>query len=480
MPQTLEREQHQDLTQALFGTHAPAAPAPPPVAKRRRWVIPAAIAAVVIAALAIWRITAKPAAPAWTAARVERGTIAKTISATGKLQATTTVQVGTQVSGTISEIYADFNDRVKKGQIIARLDPSQLQAQLTQAQANLTGANAGIATAQAAQLNMQAGIAASQANVDRTEAALADAKRTLDRTRELVSAGVAPRQQLETAEAAVAQAAAQRQQAIAQLNQARAQAQSSESQLNAARAQAAQAAAAVQLASVNMEKTVIKAPIDGVIVARNVDVGQTVAASLQAPTLFLIANDLTQMQVLADIDEADVGQLQNGARVTFTVDAFPQDTFEGRISQVRLAPQAVQNVVTYTAVIDVANPDMKLKPGMTANVTATVSERRDVLTIPNAALRFRPEGTTGNAANTRQRSAPTVYRVGAETTLEPVRFRPGLSDGVKTQVVSGDLHEGDTIAVPAQPAAGGRPGQQAGQRPGGGFPMGGGGRVRMR
>jgi HlyD family secretion protein len=476
MPQTLEREQ--DLTQALFGNHAPAIPAPP-ASKRRRWLVPAAVLALVIGALAIWRLTAKPATPSWTAVSVQRGTVAKTISATGKLQATTTVQVGTQVSGTISEIYADFNSQVKKGQIIARLDPSQLQAQLTQAQANLTGANAGIATAQAAQLNMQAGIAASQANVDRTDAALADAKRTLDRTRELVSAGVAPRQQLDTAEAAVAQAAAQRQQAVAQVNQARAQARSSESQLNAARAQAAQAAAAVQLASVNMEKTVIRAPIDGVIVSRNVDVGQTVAASLQAPTLFLIANDLTRMQVLADIDEADVGQLQNGARVTFTVDAFPQDTFEGRISQVRLAPQAVQNVVTYTAVIDVANPDMKLKPGMTANVTATVSERRDVLTIPNAALRFRPEGTTANAQNTRQRSAPTVYRVGADKQLEPVRLRPGLSDGVKTEVVSGDLHEGDTIAVPAQTTAG-RPGQQAGQRPGGGFPMGGGGRVRMR
>jgi HlyD family secretion protein len=478
MPQTLEREQHQDLTQALFGAHAPAPPVPPPVVKRRRWVVPAAILAVILAALAIWRVTSKPAVPAWSTARVERGTVAKTISATGKLQATTTVQVGTQVSGTISEIYADFNSRVKKGQVIARLDPSQLQAQLTQAQANLAGAQAGVQTAQAAQLSTDAGVAAAQANVERTDSVLADATRTLERTRDLVTAGVAPRQQLDTAQATVNQAAAQRQQAVAQLNQARAQAQSSRSQANAARAQAAQAAASVQLASVNMDKTIIHAPIDGVIVSRNVDVGQTVAASLQAPTLFLIANDLTSMQVLADIDEADVGQLEPGARVTFTVDAYPQDTFEGRIAQVRLAPQNVQNVVTYTAVIDVANPDLKLKPGMTANVTATVAERKDVLTVPNAALRFRPEGEAPAQPNTRRRSAPQVWRVGDEKKLDPVQIRPGMSDGVKTEVVSGDLHEGDMIAVPVQPATG-RAGQ-AGQRPGGGFPMGGGGRVRMR
>jgi HlyD family secretion protein len=186
-----------------------------------------------------------------------------------------------------------------------------------------------------------------------------------------------------------------------------------------------------------------------VVTSRSVDVGQTVAASLQAPVLFLIANDLTRMQVLADIDEADVGQLRNGNPVTFTVDAFPSDSFEGQISQVRLEPQAVQNVVTYTAVIDVANPELKLKPGMTANIAATVDQRENVLTIPAAALRFRPaaEGEQPQAQANR-RGAPAVWRVeGAALTAVPVRL--GLSDGVRTEVVSGDLKEGDTIAVPA-------------------------------
>jgi HlyD family secretion protein len=484
MPQTLEREQHQDLTQALFGQDMPPLPQRRTDTRRRRWLVPLAILALIAATAAVWRLTAKPAAPAWSNAQVERARIATTISATGRLQALTTVQVGTQVSGTISELYVDFNSRVSKGQVIARLDPSQLQAQLTQATANLAGAQAGVQTAQAAQLSAGAGVAAAEANVERMDAVVADAKRTLDRTRQLVEAGAAPRQQLDSAEAAMNQTSAQRQQAVAQLNQSRAQAQSAASQLNAARAQAAQAAASVQLASVNVEKTVIRAPIDGVIVARNVDVGQTVAASLQAPTLFLIANDLTRMQVLADIDEADVGQLQEGARVSFTVDAYPRDTFEGRISQVRLSPQTVQNVVTYTAVIDVANPDLKLKPGMTANVTATIQERENALAVPNGALRFQPQGeaaSNGGGAqagqNTRRRGAPVVWRVRGDKKLEPVSIRTGISDGAKTEVVSGELREGDIVAVPAQQAAGSRP--AAGARSGG-FPMGGGGRVRMR
>jgi HlyD family secretion protein len=405
---------------------------------------------------------------------VTLGTIARTISATGKLQALTTVQVGTQVSGTISEIYVDFNSQVKKGQVIARLDPSQLQAQLTQVSANLTGAQASVQTGQSAVLAADASVEAAQANVDRAEAVLADANRTLERTKMLVAEGVTPARDLDTAQAAAAQAAAQRQQALAQANQARAQAQSARSQLNQARAQAAQASASVELASVNLDKTVIRAPIDGTIVSRNVDVGQTVAASLQAPTLFLIANDLTRMQVLADIDEADVGQLSEGTPVTFTVDAYPADTFKGRVSQVRLSPQMVQNVVTYTAVIDVDNPDLKLKPGMTASVKATVSEQRDVLTVPNAALRFRP----ADAQPARSRSGTgTVYRINGQA-LEAVQVRTGLSDGVNTQVVSGPLNEGDTLAVAAQPAAGAnRPATRPGSMPGMGAPRGAG---RMR
>jgi HlyD family secretion protein len=473
MPQAIEQDQTVDIAKALFGG---AAGEPPMARKRRsdkRWIYAVVLAAVLVTAGAVWRVRAGSAAPAYGSAKITRGTVSKTISATGKLQALTTVQVGTQVSGTISDIYVDFNSKVKKGQIIAQLDPSQLQAQLTQTTANLTGAQASVQTAQSAVMAADASVEAAEANLARTDAVLADANRTLERNRMLIAEGVAPRRDLDAAEAAVAQAAAQKQQAAAQANQALAQAQSARSQLNQARAQAAQASASVQLASVNLDRAIIRAPIDGTIVSRNVDVGQTVAASLQAPTLFLIANDLTRMQVLADIDEADLGQLQEGTPVSFTVDAYPSDTFTGRVSQVRLAPQMVQNVVTYTAVIDVENPDMKLKPGMTASVTATVAEQKDVLTVPNSALRFQP------ADGERPRTRPgmgTVYRINGEA-LEPVQIRTGLSDGVKTQIVSGELGGGDTVATAAQPAAAGaRPARPA-SMPGMGAPRGA-GRIR--
>jgi HlyD family secretion protein len=435
----------------------PASPQFPAVRQRRkRWILPLAAILAVAGAVVAWRVAAKPAALPYSEVRVQRGTITKTITATGKLQALTTVQVGTQVSGTISELYADFNSRVSKGQIIARLDPSQLQAQLTQANANFLSTQAGLQAAQNAVISADAGVQSAEANVERLQAVLDDAQRSYDRTHELAEAGVAARRDLETAQAALAQAAAQKQQGVAQLNQAKAQAQSARSQLNQARAQVQQAQAAVQLASVNLDHTIIRAPIDGVVVARNVDVGQTVAASFQAPTIFMIANDLSRMQVLADIDEADVGQLGPESRVTFTVDAYPSEEFHGKISQIRLSPQTVQNVVTYTAVIDVSNPDLKLKPGMTANVTAVVAERKDVLAIPNAALRFRPE------------SKSTVWKIAEDMQLQPVPVKTGLTDGVSSELLSGELRAGDRLAV--APQAGG---EQAGQRaPRSMFPMG--------
>jgi HlyD family secretion protein len=413
-----------------------------------------------------------PDPPAYDTTEVRRGNLAQTISATGKVQAVTTVQVGTQVSGTISEIYVDFNDKVRKGQVIARLDPSQLEAQLSQARANLASAQARLKTAQDNVVSADASIVAAQANVERTDAAWQDAKRNNDSIQEVLNAGAVARRDAEAAQAAVSQAAAQKQQALAQVNQSKAQAQSARSQVEQARAEARQASAAVEIASVNLSRSVIHAPIDGTIISRNVDVGQTVAASLQAPTLFLIANDLTRMQVLADIDEADVGKLRPESKVAFTVDAFPGETFDGRISEIRLAPQTVQNVVTYTAVIDVHNPEMKLKPGMTATITATVAERNAVLTVPNAALRFRPEGAA-EAVPTRRpssgQSAPNalpraqsagnwtgrggvVWVVKGEK-LEPQRVRTGMTDGVSTEVISRELQEGTQIAIPAQTAA---------------------------
>jgi HlyD family secretion protein len=412
---------------------------------------------IAIVAALIWRSVAKPAPPAWGSAEVRRGTITKTISATGKVDALTTVNVGSQVSGTVSELYVDYNSPVKKDQIIARLDASQLQAQLTQATANQLSANAAIQTGQNAVLSADAAAQAAEFNVERTKSVVADAQRNLDLTQQLVDEGVTARRDLDTAKATLAQAAAQNQQALAQWNQAKAQAQSARSQVTQARAQAQQAAAAVQLANVNLEHTIIRAPIDGVVVARNVDVGQTVAASLQAPTLFLIANDLSRMQVLADIDEADIGQLGPDSKVSFTVDAYPADVFHGRIAQIRLAPQTVQNVVTYTAVIQVDNPDLKLKPGMTANVTATVAERQNVLTVPNAALRFRPA-----------KGSPVVWKInGEQLTAVPVKL--GITDGVVSEVISGDVREGDRVATPAAAAA--KPAMQGARNPM--MPMGG-------
>src|SRR6185369_3622497 len=414
----------------------------------------------------------KPAAAGYTVVNVRRGNLARTISATGKVQAVTTVQVGTQVSGTVSELHADFNDHVKTGQIIARLDPSQIQAQLQQVQASLASAQAAVATSRSTGESQAAAVQASKSNVDRADSVLLEADRAYKNTAALVEAGVTPARQLETSEAGKVQAAAQKAQAEAQYYQTVAQAQASKSQLDQALAQATQAKAAVDVAAVNLERTIIRAPIDGVVVSRNVDVGQTVAASLQAPTLFLIAQDLTKMQVLADVDEADVGQLSPDSKVSFTVDAFPTETFQGKISQIRLSPVSVQNVVTYTAVIDVANPKLELKPGMTATVTATVAEKQDVLVVPNAALRFRPETTTqatAPAAAKTGTSAPrngaakggtkggvrtgaTLWKVAGKE-LTPVRVKLGMTDGVSTEVTGEGLAEGDAIAAPAQQQA---------------------------
>jgi HlyD family secretion protein len=450
-------------------TRVPAAPVRK--ARLKPWLFAAGLLLLAVVAGLIWRAVAKPAPAAWSSAQVHRGTVTKSISATGKVEALTTVNVGSQVSGTVAEMYVDYNTPVKKGQIIARLDASQLQAQVTQATANQLSATAGIQTGQNAVLSADAAAQAAEFNVERTKSVVADAQRNLDLTQQMVNEGVTARRDLDTAKAALAQAAAQNQQALAQWNQAKAQAQSARSQVTQARAQTQQAAASVQLANVNLEHTIIRAPIDGVVVARNVDVGQTVAASLQAPTLFLIANDLSRMQVLADIDEADIGQLGPDSRVTFTVDAYPADVFHGRIAQIRLAPQTVQNVVTYTAVIQVDNPDLKLKPGMTANVTAIVAERQNVVTVPNAALRFRP----ANAEQPqRGKQGPTVWKIdGEQLTAAPVKL--GITDGVVSEVISGEVKEGDRIAIPAAAnGAAARTGSTATRNPM--MPMGGGAR----
>ncbi len=286
--------------------------------------------------------------PTVSTAAVSRGDIVDTVGATGTLQAVKTVQVGTQVSGTIQALYADFNSLVKKGQVLARLDPSLFQTQIEQARANLIR---------------------SQADLERLKVSLEDAKTKATRARELSARSLLPRSDLDTAEVNVRVA---------------------EAQLKSSEAQVIQAQASLNQNDVNLQHTVIEAPIDGLVISRSVDVGQTVAASMQAPTLFVLAADLTKMQVVANLDESDVGRIRPGQRVTFRVDAYPNDQFVGTVSQVRLEPKVAQNVVTYATVIDVPNNELKLKPGMTANVNVEIARSANVLRVPNAALRFRP------------------------------------------------------------------------------------------
>lgn len=342
-------------------------------------------------------------------AKIERGNVRNTVNATGTLQAVTTVQVGSQVSGNIKALYADFNSNVKKGQVVAQLDPSIFQAQVAQQRANLEQARSSVVEAQARVLaaqsaieNQRAGVSSARANVSALRAQRDDANNNLKRMEGLATSGIINQRDLEVARTSFQAAEARFNQAQAQLEQAQvseqqaaksglAQAQASVKQ---AQAQVQQTEAALRLSEVNLSHTTITSPIDGVVVSRNVDVGQTVAASLQAPTVFTIANDLTRMQVIANIDQADIGVINANNKINFTVDAFPGQSFTGSIQQIRLNPQNVQNVVTYNVVIDVSNPELKLKPGMTANLTITIAERAGVLKAPNAALRFRPADIT--------------------------------------------------------------------------------------
>jgi HlyD family secretion protein len=340
-------------------------------------------------------------------ARVERGRIAATINATGTLNAVITVQVGSQVSGTIQRLFVDYNSPVTEGQVIAQIDPASFEARVGQARANVTSAAAAVQVARANVDNSKAAIETAQANigsakasVERAKVGLIDARRTLERNKQLIGQALIAQSDLDLAQTAhdsavsqLRQTESQHEAAIGQLKSATAQARLAEAQHAAALAQVEQAKAALQAAELELAHTTIRAPVNGIVVSRSVDVGQTVAASLQAPILFLIAQDLTQMQVDSNVSEADIGRISIGQTATFTVDAYPNVPFTGEVVQVRNAPITVQNVVTYDAVVRVANPEMRLKPGMTANVSFLIAQRSEVLKVPNAALRFQPEGT---------------------------------------------------------------------------------------
>ena len=384
---------------------------------------------VALAGVGFWRWSSIPKEVPYITAKVQKGDVTQIVTATGSLSAVVTVQVGSQVSGTIDKLYADFNTQVKAGQVVARLNQDKFKASVDQAKANL--------------LSAQAGVAKQKVTVE-------DARRTLERNKELKKRGLLAQSDLDASQTAYDAALAQ---------------------LEVNKAQVEQAQAAVTQSSVDLNNTVIRSPVDGIVVSRNIDVGQTVAASLQAPTLFLIANDLSKMQVDTNVSEGDVGNVWVGQDVTFTVDAYPSRRFRGKVLQVRNAAIMVQNVVTYDAVVGVDNKELLLKPGMTANVEFVVSQKSDILKIPNAALRFRPpteaqqpaqvstpeQGTgrrggnagAGQASRGREAGANrqrTVYVLRDQQAM-PVRVRLGISDGSFTEVVSGELKEGDQVIV---------------------------------
>ena len=412
----------------------------------KRIVSVAVVAALVGAGVWGYFYTQSPGnAPKYRTARVEHGPLTAAVSATGNLNAVTTVQVGSQVSGQIKELHADFNTLVKKSQVIARIDPEIFEAKVGQARADVASAQATVLNQQAqvqkakADLeNARAALAEARANTAKAQVAVVEGKRDFDRkttlfTRELIAksdldssqaAHDSARAQLDAAKAKELSVAAGIQSAAAQLRVVEAQLQFSHAQVDQKRAALSQAQA-------DLAHTTIRAPVNGVVISRAVDVGQTVAASLQAPTLFTIAEDLTKMQVEVSVDEADIGRIKLDDRASFTVDSFPGQTFTGTVTQIRKAALVVQNVVTYTVVVAVDNPGGRLLPGMTANVKVIVAEKPRVLKVPNAALRFRPSGSDAGPA-TAGPGADGAPGAGGRPSPEQIRARLvkglGLSD----------------------------------------------------
>jgi len=392
-------------------------------------------------------------------AKVEQGEIDDVVEATGTINAVITVQVGSQVSGTIAKLNVDFNSRVHKGDIVALIDPALFQGALLQATADLE--------------NARANLVAARANLEKARAGAVQTKADYARTVALSKEGVMSEQQLDLAKANFDSASAAVNGAVANVTQ--------------AEAQVTQKAAAVTVAQTNLNYTVIRSPIDGTVVARNVDVGQTVAASLQAPTIFTIAQDLKKMWVYAKTDESDVGNIKVGKPVSFKVDAFPKDTFRGVVGQVRMNATMVQSVVTYDTIIEFANPDLKLFPGMTAYVTIPVDTVKNVVKVPNTALRYRPpmapdqviaiykqygiEAGGRNAADaagaatqatTPAPSGPAgvprapksdnavVWKLHPDNSLEPVKVSIGITDHAYTEVTAvlkGNLKPGDDVVI---------------------------------
>ncbi|MBZ5682904.1 MAG: efflux RND transporter periplasmic adaptor subunit [Acidobacteriia bacterium] len=425
---------------------------------KRVWIWVLAIV-VVVGVFAAFRL-GKKTDPEYFTAKVEKGDIRQVIEATGTINPVTSVQVGSQVSGMISKLYVDFNSKVTKGQVIAEIDPKLFEGAVLQAQADLQ--------------NSQALLAAAKANVAKDQATQQQNKLDYDRAVGLQRQGVNSQQQLD--------------QAKATYDAITAQVGSDRAAIQQAEAQVAQKTATLKVAQTNLDYTIIRAPINGTVVARNIDIGQTVAASLQAPTLFMIALDLTKMQVYAKTDEGDVGQIRPGQKADFQVDAFPKEMFHGVVFQVRMNATSIQNVVTYDTIVNFDNPDLKLFPGMTAYVSIPVASVTETVKIPNAALRYKPDlsaekvqelyskygiavtsaiqtppaasqpGATGGG-----RAAPkpstvgnsglaVVWKLEPDKSLRPLQIHIGLTDHTYTALTGGDLQPGDELVTGATTA----------------------------
>jgi HlyD family secretion protein len=400
----------------------------------KRAIVAAVIVLVAAAGLYFFIHGRKPAAVRYETVKVTRGNITARVTATGTLSALVTVQVGSQVSGRISQINVDFNSPVKKGQVVAKIDPQLFLAAVENGKANVAAAEGQLAQAKANAKNL-------------------DLQR--QRSRKLREQNLVAQADLDTAEAAADAAAANVEVQTGQLAQAR---------------------AGLHQAQVNLDYTTIISPTDGTVISRNVDVGQTVAASFSAPVLFTVAQDLTKMQVDTSVAEADVGKLKPQMQATFTVDAYPTERFRGTVRQIRNAPTTVQNVVTYDAVIDVDNTDLKLKPGMTANVTFVYAEKKDVLRVANAAMRFKPPAEltapttpSGGAAAAKMPPGASAPEAGAAAAHKhahgggapdqrqvwvlrgerptPVNVKVGVSDGTLSEIVEGDVKEGEEVVT---------------------------------
>jgi HlyD family secretion protein len=420
--------------------------------------------AAIVALLYVWSLPRTE----YVTARVDRGDIDSTVTTTGNLNAVNTVQVGSQVSGNITALYADFNTKVKKGQLVALIDPAPFQAAVDQAKATLNSVKAAVLTAQATLAKSKsdlasaaANVASQKANTVKAQSAVDLAKVEVDRRVILIKRNATSQEDYDTAKATYDQALASLDAAKAAVTAAEASAESAQKAVDVADAQLQQAEATVQedtaalaQAQLNLDHTRIIAPVDGTVESRNMDVGQTVAASFQAPVIFLIARDLTKMQVDTNVGEADVSSIRLDQQANFTVDAYPGQIFSGKVWQIRQAPINVQNVITYDVVVAVSNPDLKLFPGMTANVTVLTSHASNALRIPKAALRFHLRAAPG--AGAKSAAAPvasqaqptqTMYVLDDRAQPKPARVRLGISDSNYVQVLDNTLRDGQEVVV---------------------------------